>query len=105
MRGMYLSGETASPVSVSFAPMCGRSGAGAPWGYEAHNGPTVWGRLDAAYSACALGAEQSPIDLTGGRRFDRSSRRPLQRGRCERRVGAGLGSPSGRSFTGAPDFG
>ena len=67
---MYLSGETDSPVSVSFAPMCGRSGAGAPWSYEAHNGPTVWGRLDAAYSACALGAEQSPIDLTGGRRAD-----------------------------------
>ncbi len=50
--------------------MCGQSGAGAPWGYEAHNGPTVWGGLDATYSACALGAEQSPIDLTGGRRAD-----------------------------------
>lgn len=40
----------------------------ASWGYEAHNGPALWGTLDRAFCACALGAEQSPIDLTGGRR-------------------------------------
>ncbi len=70
MREMYPSGQTTAPAGVSSTPMCGWSGAGAPWGYEAHNGPTVWGRLDGAYSTCALGAEQSPIDLTGGRRAD-----------------------------------
>ena len=29
-----------------------------------------WGTLDPAFSACALGVEQSPIDLTGGRSVD-----------------------------------
>lgn len=52
--------------------MCGRSDAGARWGYEADNGPTVWGGLDQAYSMCALGAEQSPIDLAGGQAADLS---------------------------------
>jgi carbonic anhydrase len=42
-------------------------GDGPEWGYEEHNGPAVWGRLDPAYETCSLGAEQSPIDLTGGR--------------------------------------
>ena len=35
------------------------------WGYEADNGPDHWGSMDAAWSACAEGQEQSPIDLTG----------------------------------------
>lgn len=52
------------------APMCGQAGAGAEWGYEARNGPMVWGSLDQAYSTCALGGEQSPVDLTGGRSAD-----------------------------------
>ena len=42
----------------------------APWGYGPHNGPLLWGTLDPAFSACALGREQSPIDLTGGRRAE-----------------------------------
>lgn len=41
--------------------------AAACWGYEAHNGPALWGSLDPAFAACALGEAQSPIDLTGGR--------------------------------------
>ena len=40
------------------------------WGYEPHNGPALWGTLDPTFSACALGEEQSPIDLTAGRRPD-----------------------------------
>ena len=43
---------------------------GPEWGYEEHNGPAVWGRLDSAYETCSLGGEQSPIDLTGGRNAD-----------------------------------
>ena len=42
----------------------------ASWGYEPHNGPALWGTLDRAFCACALGTEQSPIDLTGGRRVE-----------------------------------
>ena len=33
------------------------------WGYGAENGPAVWGRLSEDYRFCALGRNQSPIDL------------------------------------------
>ncbi|AXC13222.1 Carbonic anhydrase [Acidisarcina polymorpha] len=36
---------------------------GAPWSYYGHTGPSNWGRLDPAYSACAKGKLQSPIDI------------------------------------------
>ncbi len=42
----------------------------ASWGYEPHNGPALWGTLDPTFGVCALGTEQSPIDLTGGRRTE-----------------------------------
>lgn len=35
------------------------------WGYEGPNGPAHWGALDPAFSACAGGAAQSPIDFAG----------------------------------------
>jgi carbonic anhydrase len=38
---------------------------GANWSYEGKQGPLNWGRLDPAYRACALGKEQSPIDIRG----------------------------------------
>ena len=40
-------------------------GAGPCWGYEADNGPALWGTLDPVFAACARGREQSPIDLAG----------------------------------------
>lgn len=40
------------------------------WGYGADDGPAFWGSLDPAFAACALGREQSPIDLAGARRAD-----------------------------------
>ena len=43
---------------------------GPSWGYQPHNGPALWGTLDPMFSKCALGKEQSPIDLTAGRRPD-----------------------------------
>ena len=33
------------------------------WGYEAKNGPDVWGQLSPEYFLCAAGKHQSPIDL------------------------------------------
>ncbi len=42
----------------------------ARWGYDADNGPALWASLDPGFAACALGAEQSPVDLTGGRGAD-----------------------------------
>ena len=44
--------------------------SGASWGYEPHNGPALWATLDPAFSACAMGEEQSPIDLSAGRIAD-----------------------------------
>jgi carbonic anhydrase len=39
--------------------------SGAKWSYEGKDGPLNWGRLDHAYNACAMGKEQSPIDIRG----------------------------------------
>ncbi len=33
------------------------------WSYEGANGPAFWGSLGTAYESCALGQNQSPIDL------------------------------------------
>lgn len=33
------------------------------WGYEANDGPAVWGTMGSAWTLCAEGREQSPIDL------------------------------------------
>jgi carbonic anhydrase len=35
------------------------------WSYSGHEGPAHWGQLDPAYSACAQGRNQSPINLSG----------------------------------------
>ena len=44
--------------------------AGPSWGYEPQNGPALWGTLDPAFSTCAMGKEQSPIDLTAAQSAD-----------------------------------
>ena len=61
-------GAPPAPTREAAAPVV------APWGYEPHNGPSRWGTLDPAFSACDLGKEQSPIDLIGGRRVDLTGR-------------------------------
>ena len=33
------------------------------WGYEAENGPDVWGQLNPEYRLCCAGIHQSPIDI------------------------------------------
>jgi carbonic anhydrase len=50
-------------------PLCAAAAkaADAPhWDYQDHGGAQKWGELDGSYKACGLGAEQSPIDLSGG---------------------------------------
>lgn len=37
--------------------------SGAPWGYESATGPDKWGSLSHDYEACAVGLQQSPIDI------------------------------------------
>ena len=39
---------------------------GADWSYSGATAPESWGSLAPEYAACSEGAEQSPIDLTGG---------------------------------------
>jgi carbonic anhydrase len=60
-------------VAVLLISSCSRSetgvdshgdGQSAHWGYEADNGPVVWGSMDSEWVLCAEGREQSPIDLT-----------------------------------------
>ncbi len=38
--------------------------AGVHWGYTGKIGPAHWGKLDPAYTLCAQGKNQSPINLT-----------------------------------------
>lgn len=50
-------------------PLCAGAAeaADAPhWDYQDHGGAQKWGELDGSYKACGIGAEQSPIDLSGG---------------------------------------
>lgn len=35
------------------------------WNYAGETGPEQWGQLDPAYSLCAQGASQSPVNLSG----------------------------------------
>ena len=60
---------TARPAVSRTAPPAS-SATATRWGYGRHDGPAVWAELDSAFRACALGREQSPIDLAGGVRAD-----------------------------------
>lgn len=44
-----------------------RAGAadGPHWSYEGDTGPAKWGDVDAASKTCAIGSQQSPIDIVG----------------------------------------
>ncbi len=47
-------------------PLCDRKGVaadGAHWSYEGETGPAKWGDLDSASRVCAIGSQQSPIDI------------------------------------------
>jgi carbonic anhydrase len=53
-------------AGASLCPLCAQKGIaaeGAHWSYEGENGPAKWGDLDAASKVCAIGSQQSPIDI------------------------------------------
>lgn len=52
-------------AGLALCPICkpGLAAEGAHWSYEGGSGPAKWGDLDAANKACAVGAQQSPIDI------------------------------------------
>ncbi len=53
-------------AGFALCPLCANEGMaaeGAHWSYEGDNGPVKWGDLDAADKVCAIGSQQSPIDI------------------------------------------
>jgi carbonic anhydrase len=59
-RRRLLAGLLACPACAAVA----RAGGAPHWDYEGPGGAAKWGELDEGFKACALGAEQSPIDLS-----------------------------------------
>ncbi|MDE5440269.1 carbonate dehydratase [Bradyrhizobium sp. CSA207] len=52
-------------AGLALCPLCKPAFAAeaAHWSYEGVGGPAKWGDLDAANKACAVGLQQSPIDI------------------------------------------
>jgi carbonic anhydrase len=61
-RRRFLKSLIACPACASAAMAEG----GAPhWTYEGEHGAAKWGEMDSKFKACAIGGQQSPVDLTG----------------------------------------
>lgn len=58
-RRGFIAGVVACPICAGLA----RADQQAHWGYEGHGGAAEWGKLDKKFEACAVGSEQSPLDL------------------------------------------
>lgn len=52
-------------AGLALCPLCkpGIAAEGAHWSYDGAGGPAKWGDLDTANKACAVGLQQSPIDI------------------------------------------
>lgn len=54
-------------LGMATCPLCAAAalaeGAAPHWSYEGHGGTKDWGELSSNFKACAVGSEQSPIDL------------------------------------------
>jgi carbonic anhydrase len=54
-------------AGLALCPLCASNGIAAEdahhWSYEGDGGPAKWGDLDAANKVCAIGSQQSPIDI------------------------------------------
>ena len=53
-------------AGAALCPLCAPTAIAAEaayWSYEGDNGPAKWGDLDAANKVCAIGSQQSPIDI------------------------------------------
>ena len=66
-RRGFLAGLLACPICAAAA----RADDKAPhWEYEGEHGPAEWGEMDSRFKACAVGSQQSPIDLSNAIRAD-----------------------------------
>lgn len=45
--------------------IAGAQASDADWSYEGETGPATWGRLSPSFAPCAVGRNQSPIDIHG----------------------------------------
>jgi carbonic anhydrase len=45
------------------------------WGYSGHEGPRNWGKLDPKFAACAIGKNQSPVNLPS---FKKGQQKPVE---------------------------
>lgn len=61
-RRKFLGSLIACPVCASAALA---QEAAPHWKYEGEHGAAKWGEMDSKFKACAIGGEQSPVDLTG----------------------------------------
>ena len=56
-------------AGLALCPLCAPAGFAAEhaahWSYEGEGAPQHWGELDAANKVCAIGSQQSPIDING----------------------------------------
>lgn len=60
-RRTLIAGLLACPICSTLS----RAADAPHWEYEGHGGADKWGELDSGFKACAVGSEQSPIDLSG----------------------------------------
>jgi carbonic anhydrase len=58
-RRAFLAGLLACPICAAAA----RAEEEHHWTYDGEAGAAKWGELEPAFKACAVGSEQSPIDL------------------------------------------
>lgn len=55
-------------AGLALCPVCAPktfAAEGSHWSYAGATGPDKWGELDAASKVCAVGTQQSPVDITG----------------------------------------
>jgi carbonic anhydrase len=60
MIGKNLAGILALGAALAAAPAAAQH-----WGYSGEAGPENWSKIDSKFAMCALGRNQSPIDLAG----------------------------------------
>lgn len=48
-----------------FTGIANAQASGADWSYEGETGPDAWGHLSPSFAACAVGRNQSPVDIRG----------------------------------------
>ncbi|MCO6186292.1 carbonic anhydrase [Rhizobium sp. L1K21] len=59
LKGLALTGGCAACSSLA------RASGNIPWNYAGDRGPEKWGDLNSTFRTCSLGAQQSPINITG----------------------------------------